>query len=209
MLKLDPNKRISIGEAIKHPWFQSKLIRHRLPTEKVKEFYNNITSFKIDSKFFFQQATLAYMIHHITRKEDTDEIRKFFSYIDKNGDGKMSYAEVIEGFKKFIPVQEKDLLKVFKYIDQGKTGCIEYEGKIINFIYLIKEFVRACINKYSLLIEEHLKTTFRLFTKDENRNISPQEFKSLLGLQTKFSDKTWEQIIKTIDKNGDNQVILN
>jgi hypothetical protein len=25
-------------------------------------------------------------------------------------------------------------------------------------------------------------------------------------LQTKFSDKLWEQIIKTIDINGDNQV---
>lgn len=57
-----------------------------------------------------------------------------------------------------------------------------------------------------MLTEEHLKTTFRLFTKDENRNISPQEFKLLLGLQTKFSDKTWEQIIKAIDINGDNQV---
>jgi calcium-dependent protein kinase len=132
MLKMDPNKRISVGEAIKHPWFQKYYIRQKLPTEKVMEFYRNITSFKIDSKFFFQHATLAYMIHHITSKQDVDEIRKFFAYIDKNGDGRMSYNEVIEGFKKIIPVQEKELLRVFKYMDQGKTGFIEYEGKIQN-----------------------------------------------------------------------------
>jgi calcium-dependent protein kinase len=69
------------------------------------------------------------------------------------------------------------------------------------------EFVRACVNKHKLLTEEHLKTAFILFTKsDENRTISPQEFKSILGLQSKFSDKTWEQIIKAIDINGDNQI---
>lgn len=56
------------------------------------------------------------------------------------------------------------------------------------------------------MTEDHLKITFILFTKDENKNISPTEFKNILGLQSKFNDKTWEQIIKTIDINGDNQV---
>lgn len=131
MLKVDPNKRISIADCIKHPWFQKYLIKHRLNDDKLSEYYRNIVSFKIDPKYFFQQATLAYMVHHLTSKEDVDEIRKFFSFLDKNADGKMSYQEVADGFKKVQSVNEKDLFKVFKYIDQGKTGYIEYEGKII------------------------------------------------------------------------------
>jgi calcium-dependent protein kinase len=133
MLKVDPHKRISVADAIKHPWFQKYLIRHKLPEEKVSEFYKNIVSFKIDPKYFFQQATLAYMVHHITTKEEVDEIRKFYSFLDKNGDGKMAYSEIADGIKKVINVNEKDLLKVFKYIDQGKTGYIEYEGILQNY----------------------------------------------------------------------------
>jgi Ca2+-binding EF-hand superfamily protein len=68
------------------------------------------------------------------------------------------------------------------------------------------EFVRSCINKYTLLTPENLKTTFLLFTKEEGKDIQVQEFKNVLGLSSKFSDKAWEQIIKAIDLNGDGNI---
>lgn len=196
MLKLDPGKRISVGDAIKHPWFQKYLIKQRLSMEKYNELYRNIISFKIDPKYFFQQATIAYMVHHIAMKEDVNEIRKFYSYLDVNGDGKMAYNEIVDGIKKVTAVNEKDVLRIFKYVDQAKSGYIEYE-----------EFVRACISKNLLLSDENLKTTFVLFNKTEDeKDIPCTEFKLILGLQSKFSEKTWDQIIKTIDVNGDNMV---
>jgi len=198
LLKYDHNKRYSAYEAIKHPWFQKFLIRPKFSEEKIMGFYKNIISFKTETKFFFQQASLAYMIHHILKKEETEPMRKFFEYLDKDGDGKMAYSEIVEGFKKIIQVNDKDIMKVFKYIDQAKAGYIEYE-----------EFIRACIDRTELLTEEHLKTTFILFTKqDEFKTISCQEFRSILGLQTKFNNKTWENIIKAIDINKDGQVCL-
>lgn len=132
---MDPGKRISIQEAIKHPWIQKYCVRRKPTEEKVMEFYRNITSFKVDPKYFFQHATLAFMVHHLSTKEETDEIRKLFFYIDKNGDGRMAYNEIVDGFKKIIPVNEKDLLRVFKYIDQAKTGNIEFEGKKLKRIF--------------------------------------------------------------------------
>jgi calcium-dependent protein kinase len=136
------------------------------------------------------------MVHHLAKKEDIIDIRRFYTWIDNNGDGKMEYKEIVEGFKQFLEVNEKELTRIFKYIDQGKTGCIEYE-----------EFIRACINKKELLTEENLKSTFILFTKtDENATISCNDFKSILGMSSKFSDKQWDTIIKTIDKNGDGQI---
>ena len=136
------------------------------------------------------------MVHHIAMKEDVNEIRKFYSYLDVNGDGKMAYNEIVDGIKKVTAVNEKDVLRIFKYVDQAKSGYIEYE-----------EFVRACISKNLLLSDENLKTTFVLFNKTEDeKDIPCTEFKSILGLQSKFSEKTWDQIIKTIDVNGDNMV---
>lgn len=128
MLKVDPTKRPSVADAIKHPWIQKYCVKRKLEDSKLIELYKNITSFKVDPKYFFQQATLAYMVHHLTSREETDEIRKLFFFIDKNGDGRMAYSEIVDGFKKMMNVNEKDLLRVFKFIDQGKTGNIEFEG---------------------------------------------------------------------------------
>jgi hypothetical protein len=100
MLKSDPGKRISVEEALNHPWFKKFCIKRRLPAEKVQEFYKNITSFKIDPQYFFQQATLAFMVHHLSNKEEVDPIRRMFFYIDVNGDGRMGYSEIVDGFKK-------------------------------------------------------------------------------------------------------------
>ena len=131
MLKPDVNKRLSIQDSIKHPWFSKYLIKKKLSDDKMNEFYRSMITFKTEPKYFFQQATIAYMVHHITTREDIDDIRKFFIYIDKNGDGKMSYSEIIDGMKMCINIEnEKHLLRVFKFIDQGKAGYIEYEGKL-------------------------------------------------------------------------------
>jgi calcium-dependent protein kinase len=199
MIKVEVSKRISVQDAIKHPWFTKFLHRKKLSDEKMNEYYRNMIQFKTDPKFFFQQATLAYMVHHITTKDETDDIRKFFSHIDKNGDGKMSYSEIIDGMKQYVNIEnEKHLTRVFKFIDQGKAGYIEFE-----------EFVRSCINKHKLLTTDNLKTTFLLFTKEEGRDMPVQEFKAVLGLSSKFSDKAWEQIIKSIDLNGDGNIDVN
>ncbi len=196
MLRPDPYKRISIREALKHNWFTILPLKTQFTTDMLNVIYRNIISFKTDPKYFFQHATLAYMIHHITKKEETDEIRKLFIYLDTKGDGKLTYSEIVQGFKKCKSFSERDLLKILKFIDYSKGGTIEYE-----------EFLRACIDKNALLTEENLKTAFLLFTKDATRlYISPSEFKSILGLQSKFSDKTWDQIIKTIDIDGNGQI---
>ena len=74
------------------------------------------------------------MIHHLTFKEDVDEIRHLFYYLDKNNDGKLNYDEFVDGFKKVMPGEkEKDLMKVLKFIDQTKCGHLEYEGRFLFF----------------------------------------------------------------------------
>ena len=74
-------------------------------------------------------------------------------------------------------------------------------------VFFIKiEFVSICTNRISFLSDAKLKIAFGLFDKDGSNSISPQELKSLLGLQSKFTAKTWEWIIKSVDKNGDGQI---
>jgi calcium-dependent protein kinase len=198
LLNTKPSHRPSTSEAIQNKWFKKYLYKQPVNTEMVQDFYNNICGFKTDPMMFFQQATLAYMIHHLLQKEDIIGIKTFYNWIDNNGDGKMEYKELNDGFKQFIDINEKEVTKIFKYIDQAHTGCIEYE-----------EFIRACINKHKLLSAENLQKCFCLFIRSnsyESVTIDVDRFKSLLGLSSKFTDKQWISIIKSIDKNGDGQI---
>ena len=200
MLRYDSKKRFSAFECLKHVWFKKYFYKFIISKNEIEEYYNNIISFQTNTIFFFQQASLAYIVHHIIKKEDLDKIKKFFIFIDDKGIGKISHNEFVNKLKKQIGnINEKEVLKVLKYIDQGKTGFLEFE-----------EFVRACINKKKLLNEENLKISFTLFNKTGIKKvISCQDFKNILGLQTKFSNKTWEKIINQIDINGDGQIEFN
>lgn len=136
------------------------------------------------------------MIHNIMKKEDIQEIRNLFLYLDTKGDGRLTYKEITTGFKKCKGYNEKDILKVLKFIDVSKSGAIDFQ-----------EFIGACSNKTALLSEDNMKNAFILFAKDETKDyILPSEFKSILGLQSKFNDNTWDEIIKAVDANGDNQI---
>jgi Ca2+-binding EF-hand superfamily protein len=171
-------------------------LRESLNIEVMNKLYRNIVSFKTDPKYFFQQAAIAFMVHNIVKKEDLVEIRNLFLYLDQKGDGRLIYKEITNGFKQCKNYNEKDILRVVKFIDISKMGYIEYQ-----------EFVRACVDKVALLSEENMKNAFILFAKDENKEfILPSEFKSILGLQSKFSDSTWDEIIKAVDINGDNKI---
>ena len=130
MLVQDPQKRISIPDSLAHPWFKRYTIKTTLATEKFKTFYNNIITLKTDPKFFFQHATFAYMVHHLAKKEDLEDIRKLFSLFDDDGNGNLKMGEIIDGFNKVIPnyINTGELKKILRFLDQGDTGFIEYEG---------------------------------------------------------------------------------
>ena len=136
MLTPDPSKRISIPEALCHPWFKKYSIKSPLDISKFKQFYNNIITLKTEAKYFFQHATFAYMVHHLAKKEDLEDIRKLFAHFDDDGNGNLKMTEIVEGFEKMIPnyIDSKELKKILKFLDEGDTGLIEYEGRFnINY----------------------------------------------------------------------------
>lgn len=198
MLEPDPNKRITIPEAIKHPWFMKKNIHKQVGSEVLRRFYRNVMSFKPDVKLFFQHATYAYIVHNLAQKEQIEDIRKFFLQLDKECLGYLTIEDIMKGLDGIIPNEdEKKFLEILKYMDQGNTGCYEYE-----------EFTRLFIDKNSLVTDDSIDTTFKLLTKTDNKesSITPLEFKEILGVNSNYSNKVWDKIIKEIDINGDGAV---
>jgi Ca2+-binding EF-hand superfamily protein len=137
------------------------------------------------------------MVHHLTQKEDIGELRNVFLSLERKCDGKLYFSDIIDGLQRAFKdgAGEKEVLSVLKFIDQQNYGYLEFE-----------EFLKIVMDRKSFMTEDRLKIAFSLFDKDNSGSISPQELKDILGLQSKFNDKTWDWIIKCVDQNGDGQV---
>ena len=130
-------------------------------------------------------------------KSEKENIGKIFKAIDKNGDGKLSKEEILEGYDLFFGKNKDkvDIEKMFDAVDIDKSGFIDYS-----------EFVVATMNEKNLLSNEKLQSAFKMFDKDNSGFISSEEIKEILGFGKTLSEEAVNEIIKQVDANGDGQI---
>lgn len=203
MLTYDYKKRIAAEETLKDPWIvkfaKSKSeVQDAAVLANLKKPFENLRKFSAKQKL--QQATIAFLVHHVSSTDMVSDLRSIFKELDENGDGTLSYEEIKKGFKKYYSdekIAEKELEEIIKRIDQDNNACIEYE-----------EFIRATVNLDILLTEENLKLAFAHFDKDNSGTLTPDEIKIALGLIEKEGDENdvIKKIIAEIDINGDGNI---
>jgi calcium-dependent protein kinase len=116
--------------------------------------------------------------------------------LDKNSDGKLTRAELIEGYSKLYgDMAEEEVDKILKVADLDGNGEIEYS-----------EWVVATMDKTNLLTDEKMKTAFNLFDKDGGGTISANELKEVLGVGRNIEEKVWNELIMEVDANGDGEI---
>lgn len=122
---------------------------------------------------------------------------KIFKALDKNGDGKLSRDEIINGYAevlgKNLQINEVDLM--FEAADIDHSGFIDYS-----------EFVIASMNEKQLLTNEKLQAAFKMFDKDGSGMISANEIKEVLGFGKSMSEEAVDEVIKQVDANGDGEI---
>lgn len=197
MLTFDPAKRYSAAQALDSKWIKDVAPNAKLNIQSSAQILKRLKSFRADRKL--QEATISFLVTQYMSKDDTNELKRVFMEMDKNGDGKLSLEEVAEGYKKVFrsPNPEADAKLIFNCVDSDNNGYISYE-----------EFIRATIDKKKLLTEKKLESAFRLFDKNGDGFISAKEIKDVLGKDSQLSDDVWNQIVKEVDVNGDGEISL-
>ena len=192
----DKNKRISVKDALQHPFFVDDLDPNNIFQENLdsKEILKSLKKYSKHSKFY--QAVLAFLSHNFAEKEQLDRIKKIFLSIDLNFDGKISREELRHAYEEAgLPIEKEQLEKIIQSVDFDNNGFIEYE-----------EFIRVTIPKEHLFTEANLKTAFDLFDLDGNGEISPNEVKEVLANGKTVDEGVISELLKEIQKTGDEEI---
>lgn len=66
-------------------------------------------------------------------KNEKENLSKIFKAIDKNGDGKLSKEEIMEGYAEFFgkTLNKDDVDKLFDSVDIDKSGFIDYSEFVV------------------------------------------------------------------------------
>ena len=200
LLEMNPNKRLSAQQAIKHPWFEVTRTREKIikmSEDKLSDFIKKLTTFKYQSKF--QETALAFLVHNCLHLEEVKDIYKVFNAIDADCDGKISPVELAESLKHYYKGKKseqdinEEVRTIFKKIDNDGNNTIEYE-----------EFVRAVIGKDKLLSDIFMRHTFNFFDKDGSGEITIQEMKAIFN--NEIEEDTIKKIVQEIDTDGNNEI---
>ena len=154
LLTYDPEKRPSAEEALKHPWITESSVSAPIDEQVAIGALSNLRTFRADQKL--KQATFAFIASQLLTKAEKENLAKIFKAIDKNGDGKLSKEEILEGYDSFFGknLDKTDVEKMFDAVDIDKSGYIDYS-----------EFVIAAMNEKQLLTNEKLQSAFKMFDK--------------------------------------------
>ena len=200
MLEMSTISRISAQKALLHKWFKKYKMREKVTNihyDKLKSSIENIKKFKADNKL--QQAALAFLVHNCLYLPEVKDLMKIFKNIDQNGDGKINKEEMSIALSKMfhVPDVEEEVNEIFRNVDNDNNGYIEYE-----------EYIRASINKETLLKDDILRYTFKFFDKDNSGSITADEVAAVLfqGHDKEVSKELTRNLIKTIDADGNCEI---
>ncbi|CAG9317280.1 unnamed protein product [Blepharisma stoltei] len=189
LLEVDPNTRITAKDAGNHPWIQNFRSNEN---NHLGSALNDLKQFQSSSKL--KTAVHIFLATQLISHEETKKLKESFTVLDKNGDGKVSRAELHAEYRKFMSEDEaqQTVEKIMKEVDTDGSGNIDYS-----------EFLKACSDYNKLVSRENLEAAFKMFDKDGSGDITIDELKEVLGKELIVADSYWNQVIAEVDVNGD------
>ena len=198
LLVLEPEKRLTAIEALKHPWFKvtnSNILYNNISKEDVLKCVQNLLNYQINSKF--EELVLAYIIHSMPRPKEAKASIKLFKLANKNEDGKLLRNELKETLLNFVSEEFlSNYDEIFSQLDGDNNGFIDYE-----------EFLRATLDRKSFVNENVLILAFDFFDKNRSGYISRDKIMSyFINTNNNMNEELFTKIFDEIDKNKDGKI---
>lgn len=153
LLKYDPKERMSMAEALRHPWVGRHRTQHSVSLSELRHVFTSMKSFKM--QMFFQQSVLSYLASQHAKAEEECKMRRVFGFLDCDRDGVLCKADLVGGFSRIV----KDAEKLAKDVDQIIDNVSMESSLKISY----NEFLVANLNVEQLMSQVNLRKAFDFF----------------------------------------------
>lgn len=197
MMSVNPNRRITVVEALRHPWFaiQSDSIARVVS----KDVLQSLKRYKAPKKI--QQEAMKVVIKFLS-ETDIEDLKSAFIDLDRDLTGFITIHDLevaMQNVGLTLPAEELRsnlYLEIVRSLDYLKLGKIKYT-----------DFLMATLDKKRLLDEELLFLAFQHFDADNDGFISVADLKKAIGTTTlEFSQDDFEQMIADWDQDHNKQM---
>ena len=198
LLERNINKRLSASEALNHSFFNKfngRSLYSNFTKDEIQSYLDNLLNYKFQSKF--QQLVLAFVVHNIPQSKETKIILKLFRYFNLSGNCKLTKVELINGLYQFRDKDKVDKVidDIFLMLDGDNNGYIEYE-----------EFLRACVDKKTILSDENLIYAFKFLDKEKSGFVSIKSIMRAFKKSNKTVEEIFKNSIKEVDRDNDGKI---
>ena len=196
LLQKDTNQRYSAKEALNHPWFQKfggRSLFSNFKREEIEPYINNLFNYSFNSKI--QQLVIAFLVHNLPSTETSINILKLFRYFNKTGNCKLTKEELMNGLYDYRDKNEVNNVvdHLFSLLDGDNNGFIEFE-----------EFLRACIDRKTILTNTYLKYAFKFLDKEKTGTLNTQKIiKAFVLKSNKILEAVFNNTLNSVDHDGD------
>ncbi|CEM05156.1 unnamed protein product [Vitrella brassicaformis CCMP3155] len=203
-LSMDPTRRMTAKQALKHPWMAT-MSRHDLkrvesvdadnaaaPGGELKNALQAIKNFSGMKRL--KRACMTVMAYALT-SDEIDEVRNLFFAFDKGKTGTITLEDFKSVCLEHLKISDEEIEQIFDALDDTGDNEIEYT-----------EFIAAMLYTRVKLHEGAVKRLFRKFDLDGSGTISAEELKHVLGEGFKGDI---EALISSFDKDGNGTIDYN
>merc|ERR1712226_925023 len=154
-------------------------------------FVDNLRGFRSQNKL--KKAALQIIANQLN-EDQIKALRDTFMQLDGNGDGKLTVNEMKEGIQKAgLKEIPPDLQQIMEEVDADGSGVIDYT-----------EFLAATLDHKTYIQEDVCWSAFRVFDRNGDGKISPEELK--LVLQDGSVKSEMGELLKSVDTDGDGHI---
>ena len=196
LLQKDISRRYSAREALSHPWFDKyggRSLFSNFKREEIEPCINNLFNYSYNSKI--QQLVIAFLVHNLPNTDSSINVLKLFRYFNKSGNCKLTKEELMNGLYDYKDKNEVNNVvdHLFTLLDGDNNGYIEYE-----------EFLRACIDKKTILTNTYLKYAFKFLDKEKTGTLNTEKIiKAFVLKPNKILEAVFNNTLNSVDRDGD------
>ena len=191
-LQKEVKMRLTIHDALNHPWIQKFCIKNIDTTFLNHESIRLFLDFSRKSQL---QKEIYYFIAKASNETDIDKFKSFFNQLDWHNMGSLSIEDIKEGFEKNnIKIENRVLQQIFNGLNFHMAGKINYS-----------EFLSAMVSAKNFPKEEKLISVFNLLIENE-QNKNYITFESLMNAIKALSLNINEEEIKLCFKEFDDEI---